>query len=57
MARLFGKKKPVEVIEGNETGSMNMETQGLSQGQIIRKKFFQHKPAVAGMIFMILFKP
>ena len=55
MARLFGKKKPVEVIEGNETGSMNMETQGLSQGQIIRKKFFQHKPAVFGMIFMILF--
>jgi peptide/nickel transport system permease protein len=55
MAKLFGKKKPIQVIEGNETGSMNMETQGLSQGQIIRKKFFAHKPAVIGMMFMILF--
>jgi len=49
------KKKPVTPIEGNETGSSNIETQGLSQGQIIRRKFFQHKPAVAGLIFIIFF--
>jgi peptide/nickel transport system permease protein len=30
-------------------------TEGMSQGTIIRKKFLQHKPAVAGLIFMIFF--
>ena len=49
------KKKSQQPIEGNETGSSNIEVAGLSQGQIIRKRFFQHKPAVAGLIFMILF--
>ena len=29
------------------------ETAGLSQGQIIRKRFFRHKPAVASMIALI----
>lgn len=56
MAKLpFTKKKGPQIIEGNETGSENAEFQGLSQGQIIRKRFFQHKPAVAGLIFMFLF--
>ncbi|MEY4655151.1 MAG: ABC transporter permease [Rhodoluna sp.] len=32
-----------------------IETEGLSQGKIILKKFLQHKPAIAGLIFMILF--
>jgi peptide/nickel transport system permease protein len=49
------KKNSPQPIEGNETGSSNIEVAGLSQGQIIRKRFFQHKPAVAGLIFMILF--
>jgi peptide/nickel transport system permease protein len=49
------KKNSPQQIEGNETGSSNIETAGLSQGQIIRKRFFQHKPAIAGLIFMFLF--
>ena len=49
------KNNSQQPIEGNETGSSNAEVAGLSQGQIIRKRFFQHKPAVAGLIFMALF--
>ena len=49
------KKTAAKPVEGNETGSANVETQGLSQGQIIRRRFFQHKPAVAGLIFMVVF--
>jgi peptide/nickel transport system permease protein len=49
------KNKSQQPMEGNETGSSNVEVSGLSQGQIIRKRFFQHKPAVAGLIFMICF--
>ncbi|NDE89234.1 MAG: ABC transporter permease, partial [Micrococcales bacterium] len=45
MAINLKKNKSSQPIEGNETGSLNIETQGLSQGQIIRKKFFAHKPA------------
>lgn len=52
---LRGKKNSQQPIEGNETGSSNMEVAGLSQGQIIRKRFFQHKPAIAGLIFMLCF--
>jgi len=56
MAINFRKKKNAnQPMEGNETGSANVQVAGLSQGQIIRKRFFQHKPAIAGLIFMILF--
>ena len=56
MAINFRKKKNSDQpMVGGETGSENVGIQGLSQGQIIRKRFFQHKPAVAGLIFMILF--
>ncbi len=55
MAINFRKKKSSAAAENNETGAQGMETLGLSQGQIIRKKFFQHKPAVIGLIFMIFF--
>ncbi|NBQ93162.1 MAG: ABC transporter permease [Micrococcales bacterium] len=55
MAINLKKNKSSQPIEGNETGSLNIETQGLSQGQIIRKKFFAHKPAVIGLIFIIVF--
>jgi len=48
MATNFRKKKnTAPVMEGSETGSENLEVVGLSQGQIIRKRFFQLKPAVA----------
>jgi hypothetical protein len=54
MALFNRKKNSPQQIEANETGSSNVETAGLSQGQIIRKRFFQHKPAIAGLIFMIV---
>jgi peptide/nickel transport system permease protein len=47
------KNSHVETTTG--VGFEDIKTQGLSQGQIIRRKFFSHKPAVAGLIFMILF--
>ncbi len=49
------KKAAAEVEQNSEVGKDVIQIQGLSQGQIIRKKFFAHKPAVAGLIFMILF--
>jgi peptide/nickel transport system permease protein len=44
-----------EPAELKEAGNESAGTRGLSQGQIIRRRFFQHKPAVAGLIFMSLF--
>lgn len=56
MAINFKKKNSSEEpVELNEAGNESAGTRGLSQGQIIRRRFFQHKPAVAGLVFMILF--
>jgi peptide/nickel transport system permease protein len=56
MANNFRKKKTAnQPGEANETGSANLEVAGLSQSQIIRKRFFQHKPAIAGLIFIVFF--
>jgi len=57
MAINFKKKSnnSEEPIELKEAGNESAGTRGLSQGQIIRRRFFQHKPAVAGLIFMSLF--
>jgi peptide/nickel transport system permease protein len=49
------RKKSSQPMESNETGSSNIEVAGLSQSQIIRKRFFAHKPAITGLVFMILF--
>jgi ABC-type dipeptide/oligopeptide/nickel transport system permease subunit len=48
------KNKAAEVAatEGENAIALH-ETAGLSQGQIIRKRFFRHKPAVASMIALI----
>lgn len=48
-------KKNSQAAGSSEVGIDEMRTKGLSQGQIIRRKFFSHKPAVAGLIFMVLF--
>ncbi|MEY3406712.1 MAG: hypothetical protein RLZZ556_784, partial [Actinomycetota bacterium] len=42
-------------MSDSSTNAREIETEGLSQGKIILKKFLQHKPAIAGLIFMILF--
>ena len=56
MAIKFKKNKnTVETEANSEVGKDVAHTQGLSQGQIIRRKFFAHKPAVTGLVFMILF--
>jgi hypothetical protein len=41
---IFSRKKSVEVLE--ETSIINKETEGLSQGQIVRRRFFRHKGAM-----------
>ena len=40
--------------EASENAIALHETEGLSQGQIIRKRFLRHKPAVASLIALVL---
>jgi hypothetical protein len=47
------KKSTVSTSEANESGIENKETDGLSQRQIIVKRFFKHKAAVASLITLI----
>ena len=48
------KKKVTEVAsDANESAISNKETDGLSQRQIIVKRFFKHKAAVASLITLI----
>ena len=38
------KKENVEIIkDASENAIFNKETEGLSQGQIVRKRFFRHR--------------
>jgi len=46
------KASEIAATEGENAIALQ-ETAGLSQGQIIRKRFFRHKPAVASMIALI----
>ena len=54
---IFGKKKSID--EGVAEGSiLNKETEGLSQGQIVRKRFLQHKAAMIAVFvlsFLVIF--
>lgn len=54
---IFGKKKSID--EGVTEGSIfNKETEGLSQGQIVRKRFLQHKAAMIAVFvlsFLVIF--
>jgi hypothetical protein len=47
------KKSTISTSESNESGIENKETDGLSQRQIIVKRFFKHKAAVASLITLI----
>lgn len=38
--------------QGNENAIANKETEGLSQGQIVRKRFFRHRAAMASLIYL-----
>jgi ABC-type dipeptide/oligopeptide/nickel transport system permease subunit len=48
---MFTKKKsPTEAVV--ETSILNKETEGLSQGQIVRKRFLQHKGAMIAVFIL-----
>ena len=47
---IFKKKQNVDLLE--ETSIINKETEGLSQGQIVRRRFFRHKGAMISIIFL-----
>ena len=48
---IFGKKKSID--EGVTEGSIfNKETEGLSQSQIVRKRFLQHKAAMIAVFIL-----
>jgi peptide/nickel transport system permease protein len=47
---IFSKKRSVEVLE--ETSIINRETEGLSQGQIVRRRFLRHKGAMISIVFL-----
>jgi ABC-type dipeptide/oligopeptide/nickel transport system permease subunit len=47
---MFGKKKDIAVVEDGSI--INKETEGLSQGQIVRRRFFRHKGAMISIVFL-----
>ncbi|MFM1952036.1 MAG: hypothetical protein RJA33_830 [Actinomycetota bacterium] len=53
---MFGRKKNVEVATtaSGENAISNKETEGLSQGQIIRRRFFRHKAAMISLVTITL---
>jgi ABC-type dipeptide/oligopeptide/nickel transport system permease subunit len=55
---MFGKKKAEVVLdnensESNENAISNKETEGLSQGQIVRRRFVRHRGAMIGLFTLI----
>ena len=49
--KLFGgKSSEGEILAGGENAIANKEVEGLSQGQIVRRRFFRHRAAVAALI-------
>ncbi len=49
--KLFGRKASAgEILTGGENAIANKEVEGLSQGQIVRRRFFRHRAAVIALI-------
>ena len=50
--KLFGRKDKStgEILAGGENAIANKEVEGLSQGQIVRARFFRHRAAVIALI-------
>jgi peptide/nickel transport system permease protein len=49
--KLFGRKTSEgELLTGGENAIANKEVEGLSQGQIVRRRFFRHRAAVIALI-------
>lgn len=52
--KIFGKREPLtgEILAGGESAIANKETEGLSQGQIVRRRFFRHRAAVIALVMI-----
>lgn len=50
--RFFGgkEKSTGEILAGGENAIANKEVEGLSQGQIVRRRFFHHRAAVIALV-------
>ena len=48
---IFGRKK-IESADSDQGSIINKETEGLSQGQIVRKRFLQHKAAMIAIFVL-----
>ena len=49
--KLFGRKASEgEILTGGENAIANKEVEGLSQGQIVRRRFFRHRAAVIALV-------
>lgn len=48
---IFGRKK-IESADSEQGSIINKETEGLSQGQIVRKRFLQHKAAMIAIFVL-----
>jgi len=49
--KLFGRKTSEgELLTGGENAIANKEVEGLSQGQIVRRRFFRHRAAVIALV-------
>jgi peptide/nickel transport system permease protein len=52
--KLFGRKEVStgEILAGGENAIANKEVEGLSQGQIVRRRFFHHRAAVMALVVL-----
>ena len=51
--KLFGRKTSEgEILAGGENAIANKEVEGLSQGQIVRRRFFRHRAAVMALVIL-----
>ena len=50
--KLFGRKEKTtgDILAGGENAIANKEVEGLSQGQIVRRRFFRHRAAVIALV-------
>ena len=54
MAFSFKKKiEPSDVATSGENAIANKEVEGLSQGQIVRRRFFRHRAAMFSLVTII----
>ena len=53
--KLFGRKEVStgEILAGGENAIANKEVEGLSQGQIVRRRFFHHRAAVIALVSFV----